>query len=258
MGRNFQRFLYSSYAVALALIFCFLYFMKAALSEADQQLALLSYNHEVIIVLQDVLLSLQQAESNRRGYILTNNRDYIRDYNFSVKAVEQSLLYMKQLNAKGSYRDDFLDSLAASVNNRVELIKSSLDLAMGNNSSDSAQAVLTDKGKAMMGSIRGTILALMKGRQNARYDSQRALDQVSVEIDTLYEIAFVFVVMFVGALALATYFYFKKLGTIEKALRHDVFLARQQVQHATSRYQDLKVEMMEKMKSGESDPAKDT
>ena len=137
-------------------------------------------------------------------------------------------------------------------------MKSSLELAMGNNSSDSAQAVLTDQGKEMMGSIRGTILALMKGRQNARDDSYRTLDQINVEINTLYEIAFVFVVMFVGALAIATYFYFKKLETIEKALRHDVFLARQQVQHATSRYQDLKVEMMEKMKSGGSDPAKDT
>ena len=116
MGRNFQRFLFSSYAVALVLFSFFQYFMKAALSEADGQIALLSYDHEVIIVLKDVLLSLQQAESNRRGYILTSNRNYIRDYNSSVKTVEQSLLYMKQLNAKGSYRTN------SSIHSKLQLM----------------------------------------------------------------------------------------------------------------------------------------
>ena len=111
---------------------------------------------------------------------------------------------------KGSYRDEFLDSLGASINDRVEIIKSSIDLAMGDNSSDSVQAVLTDKGKELMGSIRGTILTLMKEKRNSRDDSYRALEQINAEIDTLNEIAVVVVVIFGCGLTAVTYFYFKK------------------------------------------------
>ena len=256
MGRTFKRFLFASYAAAFLLFFGLQYFMKATLGEGTRQIELLSYDHEVVVVMQDVLISLQRAESNRRGYIITKNRDFIQDYNSAVKSVQQSLLYLKQLNVNGGYRDEFLDSLRASINDRVEIIKSSIDLALRNNSSDSLQAVLTDKGKELMGSIRSTIIALMKEKQNSRDDSYRALERINAEIDTLNEIAVVVVVVFGFVLTAATYFYFKKHDSVEEQLRYDLFQARQQVQHAMSRYQDLKVELKEKMTSGESGPAK--
>ena len=258
MSRNFKRFLFASYAAALVLFFCLLLFMREALDDARRDVGLLSYNNEVIIVMQDVLISLQRAESNRRGYLLSRDRDYIRDYNSAVKSVQQSLFYMKQLNANGDYRDEFLDSLGASINSRVDLLKSSIDLAIGDSTSDSVQTALTDKGKELMGSIRSTILVLMNQRRNARDDNYRALSRVNDEINVLSELAIVVIVIFGGTVTSVTFFYFKKFNIVEDALRRDLFQARQQVQHATSRYQDLKVEMMEKMKSGESGSAKES
>ncbi len=253
MGRKFKQFLFGSYAVAFLLFFCFQYFTKTALGEEDRDLALLSYDHEVVIGMQDILIFLQQAESNRRRYITTNNRDFIQDYNSAVESVQQSLINLKQLNVNGRYRDEFLDSLGASINDRVGILKASIDLAMGNNSSDSVQAVFTDKGRELMESIRGTILALLKERRNSRDDRYRALEQVNAEIDTLYEIALVVSVIFGCGLTAATYFYFHKLNIIENGLRRELFQARLQVQHATSRYQDLKVELKEKLRPDEGE-----
>lgn len=230
--------------------------MKAALGEVDRYTERLSYDHEVVVVMQDILMSLQQAESNRRGYILTGKPEFIQDYNSAVKSVQQSLLNLKQLNVKGSYRYGFIDSLGASINDRVEVIKSSIDLAMESNLSDSVQAALTDKGKELMRSIRGTILTLLKERRNSRDDSYRALEQINAEIDMISEIGVVVVVIFGCGLAVATYFSFRKLETIEMGLRQDVFRARQQTEHAMSRYQDLKVELVKKMNLSENDPAK--
>lgn len=254
MGRKFKRFLFTSYAALFLLFFGLQYFMKAALGEEGRYTTLLSYDHEVVIVMEDILLSLQQAESNRRGYILTNNRDFIQDYNSAVKSVQQSFLYLKQLNMSGGYRDEFLDSLGASINDRIEILKSSIDLAMSNNSSDSAQAVLTGKGKELMESIRSTILELVKERRNSRDDSSRALKQVNMEINTLYEIALVIIVVAGCGLAAATYFSFRKIHNTEDGLRRELFQARQQVQHATSRYQDLKIELKEKLNPDEGEP----
>jgi len=247
MGRKFKRFLFASYAAAFVLFFGLQYFMKTALDDVGRYTALLSYDHEVVVAMQDISLSLQQAESNRRGYILTNSIDFIQDYNSEVKSVQQSFLYLKQLNLNGGYRDQFLDSLGASINDRIENLKSSIDLAMTNNSSDSAQAVLAGRGKELMETIRPTILELVKEKQNSRDDTDRKLERVNAEIKTLFEIAFILLIVFGGSLFVISYFYFKKIDIIEDGLRRELFQARQQVQHATSPYQDLKIELKEKM-----------
>lgn len=255
MGRKFKRFLFVSYAAAFVLFFGLQYFMKGALSDVDRYTTLLSYDHEVVGVMQDILMFLQQAESNRRGYILTRNWAFVQEYNSAVKSVQQSFVYLKQLNVNGGYREEFLDSLGASINGRIEILKSSIDLAMTSNASDSAQTVLTGKGRELMVSIRSTILELVKERGNSRDDTDRALGQAKAEIDSLYEAAVVVVVIFGCGLAGATYFYFKKLNKVEDGLRRELFQARQQVQHATSRYQDLKIEMKEKRKPEEGGSA---
>ncbi len=251
MGRKFRRFLFASYAAATLLFFGLQYLMKTSLADVGGYTNLLSHDHEVVVVMQDILMTLQQVESDRRDYLKTHNRDFIQDYNSGVRSVQQSLLYLKQLNANGGYRDDFLDSLQTSVHGGLEILKSSIDLAMGNSSSDSAQAVLTGKGKELMDSIRGTILELVKDRRTSRDDNNRALEQNIANINTLYVIALIVIVLFGCGLTAVTYAYFKKLNVIEEGLRRELFLARQQVQHATSRYQDLKLELKDKRRPEE-------
>jgi len=258
MGRKFKRFLFVSYAAATLLFFGLQYFMKLSLGQVGSYTSLLSHDHEVVVVMQDILMSLQQVESDRRDYIKTHNRDIIQDYNSGVRSVQQSLLYLKQLNVSVGYRDDFLDSLQTSVNNRIEILKSSIDLAMGDNSSDSAQAVLTGKGKELMDSISGRILELVKERRTSRDDDSRALEKVIGNINTLFEAALVIIVLFGCGLTATTYMYFKKLNVVEDGLRRELFQARQQVQHATSRYQDLKIELKEKTNLTEGGRAEDT
>jgi CHASE3 domain sensor protein len=257
MERKFKRFLFVSYAVAALLFFGLQYFMKTSLGQVRSYTNLLSHDHEVVVVMQDILTSLQQVEADRRDFIKTHNRDMIQDYNSGVRSVQQSLFYLKQLNASVGYRDDFLDSLQASVNDRIEILKSSIDLAMGNNSSDSAQAVLTGKGKELMDSISGTILELVKERRTSRDDNSRELERVIDNINTLFEVVLVVIVLFGCGLTGATYMYFKKLSSIEDGLRWELFQARQQVQHATSRYQDLKLELKEKIKPAEGGQKED-
>ena len=253
MVRKFKRFLYVSFALAVLLFFGLEYFMKTSLGEVGSFTGLLSHDHEVVVVMQDILMSLQRVEMDRRDYIKTRNPDIIQHYNSEVKSVQQSLLYLKQLNVSVGYRDDFLDSLQSSVNDRIDILKSSIDLAMGNDSSDSAQSVLTGKGKELMDSIRGTILELIKERRTSRDDNSRALDKVVADIDTIYEISLFVIVLYGCGLAAATHLYSRKLSINEDGLRRELFLARQQVQHATSRYQDLKLELKDKIRPSEGE-----
>jgi MamL-1 domain. len=47
------------------------------------------------------------------------------------------------------------------------------------------------------------------------------------------------------------------ISTVKDRLRRELFVARQRVHHATSRYQDAKIELMEKMKNTEGGPGGD-
>ncbi len=255
MRRRFQTILYLSYFIVVISFFGVDYYTKQALNQGETYIVSLSYDHEVVTVLQDVLMSLQRAESNRRGYVITNSREYVQNYNTAVMSVQQSMQYLKQLNANGNYRDEFLDSLQTSINDRLRVLKSSIDLAMSSSATDdSMQTVLTDQGRDFMTSIRNTMLTILTERKNSRDDTFRAINSFNATTRTLYDVILIIVVAAVVALSIGTYFHFKRFNLMEDTLRREVFQVRQQIQHANSRYQDLKVEMQEKLKNDENRP----
>jgi hypothetical protein len=215
------------------------YFSQNALEDEEAQITSLYYDHEVVTALQDILISLQRAESNRRGYVITKDRDYVENYNTAVEAADEALNRLRQVSAKGIYQDKFLDSLEANVRNRIASIKSSLELFMTNRSSDSAQIAVTDKGRNLMISIRGTILELLADRQNVRDDTYRSISQISARVKSFYESALYGVIIILCALSMATYFYLRKISIMQEALQAALLQARQQSQHATSRYEKL-------------------
>jgi CHASE3 domain sensor protein len=229
------------------------YFVKQSLVQEKNYVSTISYDHEVIYVLQGILMSLQSAESNRRGYVITSNREYVQNYNTAVGAVQQSIAYLKRLNTNGQYQDAFLDSLGSSINLRISNLKSSIELAMVDSSADSAQAAMTNSGMESMRVIRETILDLQRQKRDSEDDTFESLGRLTASIQSLYNLALLIVLLFASGIAFLSSRHFKRFDNMESQLLRELFLARQQVQHATSRYQDLKTEIKEKMKREEGD-----
>ncbi len=253
MKKKLRGVLFVGYLTILLSFLGLSYFTQNALNEEETYITSLYYDHEVITTLQDILISLQRAESNRRGYVITKDMEYVKNYNIAVEAVDHALDHLKQVSAKGIYRDKFLDSLEANVRFRIGSLKSSIELFIANGSPDSAQIAMTDAGRDMMSSIRGTILALLVERKNARDDSYRAIGQINTGVKVFYDDALYIIIFILTALSIVTYFYSRKINVMDEALRRDLFQARQQVQHATSRYEKL----LEKLSKDESQTKKE-
>lgn len=239
MKKNFRSILFVGYLGILLSFVGLSYFSQNALEDEETQITALYYDHEVVTALQDILLSLQRAESNRRGYVITKDREYLENYNTAVGAVDEALNRLRGVSAKGIYQGKFLDSLESNVRNRIGSIKSSLELFMTNQSSDSAQIAMTDEGRDLMISIRGTILELLADRQNIRDDTYRAISQISDRVKSFYQSALYGVIIILCALSIVTYFYLRKINIMDEALQAALLQARQQIQHATSRYEKL-------------------
>ena len=247
MKSVFRQVLFGSYLVILLIFFGLYYLATEAINEEETYISALSFDHEVVTALQDMLLSLQRAESSRRGYIISGEKEYIQNYNTAVEAIQHSIAYLRRVDVKRMYQVQFIDSLESVINGRIALLKSSIELSMANESSDSTQALLTGQGRDLMTSIRGTLLGLLVEKANSRDDTYRAIARVRTKLRSLYSWALPLITLSLCGLTISTYTHFRRRGIMEEALRRDLFQARQQVQHATTRYQDLKLEMAEKL-----------
>ena len=248
MRKHFRGLLFVGYLAILLSFLGLSYFTRNAIKEEETYITSLYYDHEVITSLQEILISLQRAESNRRGYVITQDMEYVENYNTAVEAVDEALNRLRQVSAKGIYENKFLDSLETNVRNRIGSIKSSLELFIMDRSSDSAQIAMTDEGRDLMISIRGTILGLLSERRNARDDSYRFIGEIHADLNDFYESALYAMIFVLCALSIITFFLFRKISIIDDALHRDLLQARQQVQHATLRYEKL----LEKLSKDES------
>ncbi len=237
--KKFKHVLFAGYISVFLIVFVLSYFAQNALKEEDAYITSLYYDHEVITALQDILISLQRAESNRRGYVITKDPEYVKNYNASVEEVNQALLRLRVVGSMGIYHEKFLDDLEGKVQDRISSIKSSLQLFIANSSTDSAQIALTDKGRDLMGSIRGTILKLLIERSNARDDNYRLIGQIRNEVEGFYKATLYATIAILSVLSIMTYLYFRRMMIVEEALQRELFQTREQVRQAMSRYEKL-------------------
>jgi CHASE3 domain sensor protein len=239
MNTKFKLVLFVGYISVLVTFLVLGYSTQNALEEEDAYITSLYYDHEVIAALQDILISLQRAESNRRGYVITKDLQYVKNYNASVEEVNEALIRLRRVGAMGIYREKFLDDLEGKVQDRIGSIKSSLQLFIANSSTDSAQIAMTDKGRELMGAIRETILELLADRNNARDDSYHSIGQIRIRVKGYYEAALYSTAAILSVLSILTYLYFRRLKIVEDALQRELFQTREQVRQAMSRYEKL-------------------
>jgi CHASE3 domain sensor protein len=225
------------------------YFSKRALDRVDGYVVVLGHDHEVVITFQDILISLSRAESNRRGYIISKDKQYLATYNDAVLSLQKSLQDIRVLNKSGRYQDVVLDSLESNINRRVVSLQASLQLAIRDTSADSIQVIFTDRGRESMKMIRATIYSLLDERKNDRTDIYRNLNEFNSDVRSLYIVVIFLMFWSLPGFAVVTYFQFRRVRITEMALRNDLILAHQQVQNARSRYQELKQQLAEKMRT---------
>jgi hypothetical protein len=107
-----------------------------------------------------------------------------------------------------------------------------------------------------MGLIRGTILDLQREKRDSQDDTFQSLGRLNASVQDLYNIGLFIVVAFALGIAYLSSRHFKRFDRIESQLLRELFQARQQVQHATSRYQDLKADISERSKPESGDTEK--
>ncbi|MBN8954193.1 MULTISPECIES: response regulator [unclassified Rhizobium] len=133
-------------------------------------------SHAIMIALDELLSSAQDAETGQRGFLLTNNERYLDPYNSALNAVPQRLREIEELTADNAAQQRRVAILQQHVDAKLAELKQTIDLRKAQ-SLDAALAVVnSDQGKVEMDAIRAQLFAM--GQSETELRSQR-LDEMN-------------------------------------------------------------------------------
>jgi CheY-like chemotaxis protein/signal transduction histidine kinase/CHASE3 domain sensor protein len=139
--------------------------------------AAIQHSHEVIASLDDVLSTMQDAETGQRGFLLTGRDQYLAPYTEALERVGPELDSVKSLTRDNASQQERLVPLRRHVDAKLAELKQTIDLRRTTGIAAALAIVTTDRGKVEMDAIRAQ-LDLMQ-QEEARLRQARVDEMAS-------------------------------------------------------------------------------
>jgi CheY-like chemotaxis protein/signal transduction histidine kinase/CHASE3 domain sensor protein len=153
-------------AIAFFLISgAFAYFNLQTLRENSQKIV---HSHDVIVALDELLSSVQDAETGQRGFLLTNNDKYLEPYNFAVAAISTKLDEIAQLTSDNAAQKPRIAALRLHIGSKLAELRQTIDLRRTQGLEAALAVVSSDRGKAEMDAIRAQLAAMAQEETGLR------------------------------------------------------------------------------------------
>ncbi|MDE1992185.1 MAG: response regulator [Rhizobiaceae bacterium] len=135
------------------------------------------HSHEVIIALDELLSSAQDAETGQRGFLLTNDERYLDPYNSALAAMPERLDEIAQLTSDNAAQQPRIAALRQHVAAKLAELKETIDLRRTKGADAALAVVNSDRGKVEMDAIRSQLTSM--GQEEARLRAERLLEMNS-------------------------------------------------------------------------------
>lgn len=123
------------------------------------------HTHEVLTNLTDIIATLTDAESGRRGYILFGDKSELNRYKIAIKSIYPKLKTLQNLIATNPNQQQKLVILESLIAQKLVLFKQSIDLYKSGTSTISAQATLAAQSQTNRDEIRSLIAQMQREEQ---------------------------------------------------------------------------------------------
>ena len=168
------------------------------------------HSHEVLISLDELLSTAQDAETGQRGYLLTGNDKYLEPYASAVAAVGSRIDTVGSLTQDNAKQQANLIQVKRHVDAKLAELKETIDLRRASGAQAALSIVASDRGKVEMDAIR-TQLDVM------RQEEQRLRQERLAEMDAAYKTALasgVLASLLGGALTIAVFVLIRRSARI--------------------------------------------
>ena len=141
-----------------------------------EDLAWVLHTHEVIENSVELLSLIQDAENGQRGYIITNNSEFLTIYSQAVNKISDQLLKVQQLTSDNANQINNFAKLDTEIALRVGLIDTTLRLAKENRNHDAIEFIKNGRGKTSMDTIRTIMKRILSEEDHLLIKRNRNLD----------------------------------------------------------------------------------
>ncbi|WP_313534331.1 response regulator [Sphingomonas sp.] len=151
-----------------------------ALGESD---AAIRHSHTVLIALDELLSTVQDAETGQRGYLLTGGQGYLEPYTRATETLDARLDHLQDLVNDNAVQQNNIVQLRREVGSKLAELRETIELRRTKGLSDALAVVETGAGKASMDAIRAQlgVMAQEEGRlRQQRLDDMAAASQAAI------------------------------------------------------------------------------
>lgn len=228
-------------SVGLALVLAFFlatglvaYFNVEVLRANNQQII---HTHRVIVAVDELLSTTQDAETGQRGYLLTGNAQYLEPYETAAAAVARRLDDVATLTRDNPVQQAHLQQVRRHVDAKMAELESTIQARRSEGVQAAMARMATDRGKVEMDAIRAGI-GLM------RQEEQRLRVQRLAEMDAAYRTALISGVLSGILGAVLTFVVFILIRRSVRARARQEWLHQGQVGLADAMMGDLSLEQL--------------
>ena len=194
----------AGFAVALAILGASAYISYQSTGQLIETSRQLSHTQQVLESLEMVLVTMDDAETGQRGYLLTGKESYLEPYEAARKRLSSVFANLDELTTGDSESQRNLGMLSRLVKQKQQELVATIAMKRANKTDEASWLVMSDLGKKEMDDIRDLInrietreKARMAERNVAWEASSRRTTQVVV---LAVGIAFVFLLAAILAL----------------------------------------------------------
>lgn len=126
---------------------------------------MVTHTYEVLAELEGVMSTMDDAETGERGYLLTGEKSYLEPYRSAVGAIHARVERLRSLTADNSDRLARFPALEREIADRLDNLKSQIDLRKSGHPESAKQIALSGVGQRQMDDFRQDIVG-MEGEEN--------------------------------------------------------------------------------------------
>jgi signal transduction histidine kinase/DNA-binding response OmpR family regulator/CHASE3 domain sensor protein len=151
-----------------------------ALGESD---AAIRHSHTVLIALDELLSTVQDAETGQRGYLLTGGQSYLEPYTKATETLQGRLAHLQDLVSDNDVQQGNITQLRRQVDSKLAELRETIAVRRKQGLIEALAIVETDRGKNSMDAIRAqlTVMAQEEGRlRQLRLDDMAAASRAAI------------------------------------------------------------------------------
>ncbi|UFS70586.1 diguanylate cyclase [Geomonas sp. RF6] len=168
--------LFISALLLLTIMLFVSYQIKTRLADSNRWTA---HTYTVLERLDDLHGFLLEAQSARRAYVLTRNKQYKLHYQFSAEKIPPVVATLRELTRDNTVQQQRLVKLGYMIDRKMHILQTSIDVMEKEGYNAAVQAQITEEGSVVMSMIALDINK-MKDHEENLLKERRAAEQTSV------------------------------------------------------------------------------